>query len=93
MKRVPQLYGKPRAKRAKLPCSCGTGPQYAKGRCRRCYARAVAHGEIQTDSKYRPKREYAPDAHLDAPEPYVRPRLTREDIFASPGAWGACDAA
>lgn len=93
MTRSLQLYGKPRAKRTKLPCPCGTGHQYAKGRCRRCYARAVAHGEIKTDSSYRPKREYAPDAHLDTPEPFVRPTLTLADIYGSKGeTWGACDA-
>jgi hypothetical protein len=90
IKRSPQLYAKPRAKRAKLPCPCGIGHQYAKGRCRRCYARAVASGEIETDSSYRPKRVYAPDPHLDTPEPYIRPRLTVLDIFGSTGAtWDA----
>lgn len=91
--RFPQLYGaKPRTKRPKPTCPCGT-PQYAKGRCRRCYARAVAHGEIVTDSNYRPKREYVDDSHLDVPEPFVRPRLSIADIYGSKGeTWEACDA-
>lgn len=94
--RTPQLYGaKPRTKRPKRPkppCPCGS-PQYAKGRCRRCYDLAVAHGEIVTDSSYRPKREYVDDSHLDVPEPFVRPRLSMADIFASNGpTWESRDA-